>query len=650
METNNESTNDESTTEEIAIAIDLGTSNSGYAWGKINEAHSIGIRYCENWPAQIETYVKTPTVILIKASRMDALKSLEDIPSSKIREWLDSDEHELDYGYSALKRFASQDGDITDTTEWCLFSRFKMKLNKGATKVACEGNQKEYPLDIVIGLLLGVMKAEAVKSIALEDPFVNKKGKCRWAVTIPAIWKPEVADFMRKICEKVVAPATRLIHEPEAAAIAVMKNLNLLTKKGEKIMVIDAGGGTCDFELYIIDGRKGEEGKFSLKEIVPSDGVPAGGTSVDNSFWELLAKKMAMAGGVWEEWHEDTLAAMKNLLEAFWKENRSAKVVWQELWEMKKKEIQTSRDAFLRFSLTDQNTGYKIWLRKSNEKICNALDNEGISIKFSKEEIEDLVFKPAITKILNKIEEIHEEHDLSKIDHFFLVGGFAGSVFLRSRVSELIQKLKGGKTLQTLNPRDAGAAILGGAAYSLANPFYIARIAKLNYYLSILTSGGHESAARSIAINYLDRCEIRDVDRVKQIFKIIIEKYTEEVERGFHEKNEDGDIPFLVPILVKGQEIQNFEIDLTAAGKTGVFPIYATDEEHVYSEESLVLKGPIIAPRALTKKGEEIKFEIIFENESKAEFRMLAFNLKKEKILDETLPVNLTYGSRKSND
>jgi molecular chaperone DnaK (HSP70) len=80
----------------------------------------------------------------------------------------------------------------------------------------------------------------------------------RAVMTVPAIWSPAAMERTLNIAKKAGLPAdVRLVREPEAAALAVLKDKQEDGDKlqvGDCFVVCDAGGGTVDLISYKIGG------------------------------------------------------------------------------------------------------------------------------------------------------------------------------------------------------------------------------------------------------------------------------------------------------------------------------------------------------------------------------------------------------------
>ncbi|KAK3995245.1 hypothetical protein QBC44DRAFT_284471 [Cladorrhinum sp. PSN332] len=84
------------------------------------------------------------------------------------------------------------------------------------------------------------------------------------------------------------------LSEPQAAAVHTAKEVNLCLRKGNIILVCDAGGGTTDLALL---EQYGDEDVSDLREISIVQGKDIGSTNIDLAFLSLVTKRLAKAAG-----------------------------------------------------------------------------------------------------------------------------------------------------------------------------------------------------------------------------------------------------------------------------------------------------------------------------------------------------------------
>ncbi|KAF2815177.1 uncharacterized protein BDZ99DRAFT_408930 [Mytilinidion resinicola] len=103
-------------------------------------------------------------------------------------------------------------------------------------------------------------------------------------LTVPAIWSPAAKEKTEKVALAAGLPKNlSLVSEPEAAALAVMKDKNDEEKTmqvGDAFVVCDAGGGTVDLISYKVTGVN----PMQMEECAVGDGDLCGSVFVDAAF------------------------------------------------------------------------------------------------------------------------------------------------------------------------------------------------------------------------------------------------------------------------------------------------------------------------------------------------------------------------------
>lgn len=125
-----------------------------------------------------------------------------------------------------------------------------------------------------------------------------------YVVTVRAVWSDAAKAKTQACAEKAglgKISRTRIISEPEAAAIHALQSSNPRTLKvGDTIVLCDAGGGTVDLITFsIVELRP----TLRLKEEAPGSGALCGSTFLNRRFEEFLEKKLSSDPG----WDRDTL-------------------------------------------------------------------------------------------------------------------------------------------------------------------------------------------------------------------------------------------------------------------------------------------------------------------------------------------------------
>ncbi|NEP80195.1 MAG: Hsp70 family protein, partial [Okeania sp. SIO3B3] len=221
---------------EVVVAIDFGTSRSGFAYKFKESDYSV---FRDVWPDNPISYPKTATHLLISST-------------GELEAW----------GYTAMKKLAElrAKGNAKD---YYFVRNFKMELHSGKKDrsgpyLINENNgEKIYVIDL-IAKYIRIIKDEALKEIKSSTSGELKDQEIRWCLTIPAIWKDEDKDLMRRAAQKAgligysddEAERLFLVLEPEAAAIFCQEEEKNTLTPGTKIMIVDCGGGTVDITVH----------------------------------------------------------------------------------------------------------------------------------------------------------------------------------------------------------------------------------------------------------------------------------------------------------------------------------------------------------------------------------------------------------------
>ncbi|KAL2685560.1 hypothetical protein Neosp_006660 [[Neocosmospora] mangrovei] len=131
-----------------------------------------------------------------------------------------------------------------------------------------------------------------------------RRSKFQVIITVPAIWPHYARQRMKQAAKMsgILQPRSggetvlRFISEPEAAALATLKDLSKRStvEAGDTIVVCDAGGGTVDLISYRIESTQ----PFIVKECAKGDGGLCGGIFLDENFINLIKRKAPP--GAWE--------------------------------------------------------------------------------------------------------------------------------------------------------------------------------------------------------------------------------------------------------------------------------------------------------------------------------------------------------------
>ncbi|XP_060065869.1 heat shock 70 kDa protein 12B-like [Ylistrum balloti] len=437
---------------EVVVAIDFGTTYSGYAFSSTydNEKDPMKISSNTNWIAGTAGLMsmKCPTSILF-----------------------DKDQKFLNFGYEAEDKYSNLALDNVHR-DYHFFKQFKMSLHK----------HPDLNRDTVIEDETGkTMKAKTVFAAGIRflkthaEDLINTRGisveewEIRWVLTVPAIWSDAAKQFMREAAQKAEIMNDQLLIalEPEAASVCCRylpdaKGSDIF-KSGSKYMVIDLGGGTADINVHQVT----DNGK--LRELHKASGGAWGGTKVDASFIRLLCA--ILGDDVMDTFRVKHAGDYIDLLREFEVKKRSVK-----------EKMESSVNFKLPLALTD------LFEKMKNKKIPEALADSTYSedvtstadkIRIRPNLIQGM-FRDPLVHLEDHIRCILARPEVRGTSTFLLVGGFSESPIVQETIKRKFPRMK------VIVPPECGLAVLKGAVIFGHNPETIsARVAKFTYGIAI---------------------------------------------------------------------------------------------------------------------------------------------------------------------
>ncbi|RXN29852.1 heat shock 70 kDa 12A-like isoform X2 [Labeo rohita] len=457
----------------VVVAIDFGTTSSGYAYAFTKEPECIHtMRRWEGGDPGVSNQ-KTPTTILLT-------------PDRKFHS----------FGYAARDFY--HDLDPTESKQWLYLEKFKMKLHTTAnlsidTDLNAANGKKVKALDI-FAYALAFFKEQALKELSDQAGADFDNADVRWVITVPAIWKMPAKQFMREAAYKAGLvsrdnPDQLIIAlEPEAASIYCRKlrlhqmvdlgnktalngyspteNVGGGMTQGDRYVVVDCGGGTVDLTVHQIRMPEGH-----LKELYKASGGPYGSIGIDYEFEKLLCKIFGQ--DFIDQFKIKRPAAWVDLMIAFESRKRAAAP-----------DRSNPLNINLPFSFIDyykKFRGHSVEhaLRKSNVDFVK-WSSQGM-LRMSPDAMNAL-FKPTIDHIIQHLTELFDRPEVTDIKFLFLVGGFAESPLLQQAVQNMLQ----GRS-RIIIPHDVGLTILKGAVLFGLDPSVIkVRRSPLTYGVGVL--------------------------------------------------------------------------------------------------------------------------------------------------------------------
>ncbi|ESN95006.1 hypothetical protein HELRODRAFT_102816 [Helobdella robusta] len=479
----------------VIVAIDFGTTYSGYAFSFVKDPESLHIM--RKWEGGDPGLVnqKTLTTLLLNP---------------------DGEFHS--FGFTARDNY--HDLDQSQAKKWFYFEKFKMalhhnsELNKNTTINASNG--QAYPALKVFVHSLKYFKDHALQELTDQSETSILNEDIRWVITVPAIWKAPAKQFMRQAAYMAGLaspsyPGQLLIAlEPEAASIYVRKlrtyqlipetfannnninnnntnntdninnnnNSNTLSssisggEKGNQLhgstryMVVDCGGGTVDITVHEM-----EENGGCLRELHRATGGPYGSIGIDHEFEKLLCNIFS-----------------PEFMNSFKLKRPTGWVDLMTSFEARKRSAHPNKCTPLNVALPFSFIEY--YKKFKGSQVETAIKKHGgKDITWSSQgmlrlnpEVMRWLFAPTLDKIKQSIGDVLNNQSVRGIRYIFLVGGFAESGLLQFEL-----KKDFGHLLKIIIPQDVSTTILKGAVCFGLDPTVVSvRKCRLTYGVGVL--------------------------------------------------------------------------------------------------------------------------------------------------------------------
>ncbi|KAI9473985.1 MAG: hypothetical protein EXX96DRAFT_529019 [Benjaminiella poitrasii] len=416
----------------LVIAYDFGTTFSGASYAFTHTTATPEVFDIQKWPHKGGNfYPKTPTLLAYKRSD----------PTTMV-EW----------GHGAKKIMLKPQA----AKENIILSNFKLNLDESLhPREIAENHQST--IDNIADYL------NALHNYVMEElkkGFAKNYDPCqfRYCLTVPAMWSDLAKYSMRKAALKAGLirkddPEDRLIltSEPEAAALyceRMCDQVNL--KKGDRILICDAGGGTVDLIVFEVISPNGMQNTTNrLKEVTKGIGESCGSTILDNNFKALIEEKLR------DQLKDVPAIAINNLMDQF--------------VDNIKPEFDGLDDQYL-------NLPASIDLDKIYTDNDGSLDEGTMVLRAN--ELKEKVFDPVVERVISLLTRQYNSIPDGRLSCIFLVGGFGSSNYLYHRVQEVFSS----KVSQILCPPRAAMAVVRGAVYFALNPRIVtSRVSRRTY-------------------------------------------------------------------------------------------------------------------------------------------------------------------------
>ncbi|MDO4746954.1 MAG: molecular chaperone DnaK [Candidatus Saccharibacteria bacterium] len=396
------------------IGIDLGTTNSAFAYMVAGKPEVI---------TNAEGDRTTPSVVAVtkKGERL--------VGKVAQRQRVTNPKNTI-YGIKRLIGRKYEDKEVKHDLEISPY-----KIVKKGNGVAVEMDGKEYTPEEISAMVLSKIKADA--EAFLGEPVTEA------IITVPAYFDDSQRQATKDAGKIAGLEVKRIINEPTAAALAY----GLESKKDEKIVVFDLGGGTFDVSILELG-----DGVF---EVMSTNGdTHLGGEDFDNVIVNFLVDEFKKESGIDIKGDAAAMQRVKDEAEKAKKELSSS----------------TSTDINLPFLSADadgpKHFEYTLTRAKLEELVSELLDR-----------LEEPVKKALKDAKL----------ETKDIDEIVMVGGMTRM----PAVVEKVKKIFGKDPMQGVNPDEVvavGAAIQGGVLQGDVKDILLLDVTPLT--LGIETMGG----------------------------------------------------------------------------------------------------------------------------------------------------------------
>jgi len=396
------------------IGIDLGTTNSAFAYMVAGKPEVI---------TNAEGDRTTPSVVAVtkKGERL--------VGKVAQRQRVTNPKNTI-YGIKRLIGRKFEDKEVKHDLD---ISPYKI-VKKGAG-VAVEMDGKEYTPEEISAMVLSKIKADA-------EAFLGEK-VTEAIITVPAYFDDSQRQATKDAGKIAGLEVKRIINEPTAAALAY----GLESKKDEKIVVFDLGGGTFDVSVLELG-----DGVFEVKST--NGDTHLGGEDFDNIIVNFLVDEFKKESGIDIKGDAAAMQRVKDEAEKAKKELSSS----------------TSTDINLPFLSAD------------------ADGPKHFEYTLTRAKLEELV-SDLIDRLSGPVEKALKDAKLTTkdIDEIVMVGGM-------TRMPAVVEKVKsifGKDPMQGVNPDEVvavGAAIQGGVLQGDVKDILLLDVTPLT--LGIETMGG----------------------------------------------------------------------------------------------------------------------------------------------------------------
>ncbi|KAH7427868.1 hypothetical protein KP509_10G064500 [Ceratopteris richardii] len=476
---------------EVVIAVDFGTTFSGFAFAKTSATPLEIFDNCE-WPGDASAgaapYCKNQTSLLYIADPLQPkqfqLKDWGWSAFNAFRKSLSTLEVRKPTSFgplssssppSILPRLSTDMYDSLNLSEDIAYKagyfahKFKLHLAPNDKQASAtpllpgDLSTERMIVDYLRSLTQFIMDE---LSIAIRKDFSMRD--VQWCLTVPAVWDERAKQRMKICAEKagmvkgvncprnsVTSPrALHIILEPEAASAYCQQQVqqNLKLKVGDRLLIADVGGGTIDVVVHEVLELDPSGCASKVKEVVASYGQLGGGTFVDVLFFNLVSEKIAC----FSEYCRNANPSLAVQLYSWWQGIKAdfKGLEYSEEYSLINCGLSEAWKQHDRLRGVVRDDEHYEQLLLTEKDLCSILD-------------------PEVDKVLNLIDE-----QVKNVSILMVVGGFAASPYLRKRVLTRFRD----KVDEIIIPTVPGRAVCRGAVELHMKKNYVkSRISKVTY-------------------------------------------------------------------------------------------------------------------------------------------------------------------------
>ncbi len=263
------------------VGIDLGTTHTSLSFARDGEEASVGPFAIPQRVARdlVEARWLLPSVIRLSAGEGD--RDGDDFPWGQTP-------HSI--GELARQELASQPGRVVASSKSWLVHRSIDRRSNLLPISAYEGVKKISPVAAATAVFTHLSEAwRAAEGSALGEQDV--------VVTVPASFDAAARELTLEAARDAGLAVVTLLEEPQAAFYAWMDRQGERWRKqlrvGDRVLVVDVGGGTTDFSLL---GVSEDQGQLVLDRMSVGDHLLLGGDNMDLALAHLARTKFEEQG------------------------------------------------------------------------------------------------------------------------------------------------------------------------------------------------------------------------------------------------------------------------------------------------------------------------------------------------------------------